>query len=1753
MTEFGAEPIAIIGMSARVPGAGDLSQFWRNLVDGVESVTVFTREEQLAQGVTEAELANLSFVPAMHVLQGMEDFDAAFFGMTAREAELADPQQRLFLEQSHAALVDAGYDPERYDGEIGVYGGAGPSQYQWLNLRTNPRIANGAGDLGLSVGNNPDYVATTVSYRLNLRGPSLTVATACSTSLVAVHLACEALRGGECDMALAGGVCVELPHHRGYAAMDGYTSPSGHVRPFDAGADGTMWGSGVGVVTLKRLDDAIADGDQIRAVILGNAINNDGTSKIGFSAPSVQGQAEVIAQALGVAGVDPRTIGYVEAHGTGTALGDPIELSALTAVYGRDQEETGWCGVGSVKSNLGHLSQASGVVGLIKTVLSMEHGLIPPSINYERPNPAIDFDSSPFYVVSSLTKWEGQGPKRAAVSSFGIGGTNAHVVLQEAPPVAPVPRPLRPELLQLSARTPEALETMRSALAERLEREPDLALADVAFTLRSGRKAYPHRLAVLADDAHALNDRKRCHTGTAADPAPSVAFLFSGQGAQYAGMGAAPYAAEPVFAAAVDRCAELLLPELGEDIRPLIFGTDDDPLRQTRLAQPALFTVEYALATLWQEWGVRPSAMIGHSIGEYVAATLAGVFSLPDALRLVAARGRLMQSMPPGSMLAVQRDAGFVASVLPEGLSIATVNGPGTCVVAGPAEAVEAFAERLRADKVRSTPLRTSHAFHSVMMEPILEEFTALVAAVPRRAPEAAFLSNVTGQWITAEQAVDPAYWARHLREPVLFGDCVATLLAEGSWALLECGPGKQLSSLARMQLRDAIAEGALAPMASLPGPSEQTGDLPTLYGSAARLWVAGVPVELGGAGRRVSLPGYPYERKRHFVEPGAGAPMAAAVAPARTIDDWFEVPVWHQVPATPAGESVERCVAFVAGPRGARLCAALRAAGAEVVEVRPGERFAPAEGGYTLRPGARDDYDALVAALSAPEGSEPGPLPRVLHAWALEGEPAGTDVEAAERAQEHGLFSLLLLVQALAAAQVAEGVRIDVLTEGTEDVLGGDLTRPEHATVAGITRVAPLEIAGLTVGHLDLDRATPDADVLAELRRPAREEVVALRAGRRWQRRVEPVAVPAGPVTGLREGGRYLITGGMGGIGITLAEEFGTRFRARLVLLGRTGLPPREEWDRPGDGRTARAVAAIRRIEAAGGQVTITAADVTDPVRLRAVMAEVVAAYGGLDGIVHAAGLPGGGMAEVKELDQARAVLAPKLAGTLALWQAVEGQDLDFVALCSSVTSLTGGFGQVDYCAANAFLDAYARSARGPRVLSLNWGAWREVGMAAEARGEAAAEPLEHPVLRTRSGHLAKGLISAETHWVLDEHRIGQTPVLPATAQLECARAAFAACVPAPGEGYAVELSDVVFTEPLAVREGSRSEVVVSIGGDGRFEVAADGRTRTAGSAAWVRPETAAKVDPALLRDRMRPAVPADEGGAGEGRVSALTFGPHWREPEQTWRGDGEELALVTATHPGEEGQWVLHPALLDVATSFSTARGNGAYLPLSYGRLVVRAPLPARFLSHLRHRSSGEEIVAVDLTLLDESGTVLAEIEEFTLRRVDPGALALNGGAAAPTGSGIGPAEGVEAFHRVLAAGLGPQVVISATALAEVAERERRPVEVAAAEPVERDTPYHAPEGALALTLARIWGEVLGVANVGADDDFFDLGGNSLVAVQLIAQVRATLGVKLPMRTLFEAPTVEQMAARVEQLTGGPGPAPEPAPAAIPRLSRR
>jgi len=743
---WGWDDIAIIGMSGRFPGARDLAEYWDNLAGGVESITAFTPEELAASGVDLAAFDNPFFVPKGSVVEGADRFDANFFGYSPREAESLDPQQRLFLETAWLALEDAGYDPQAFPGLVGVYGGCAMSTYLHL-LEANPEFMALLGYLQVYIGNDKDYLTTHVSYKLNLRGPSFSIQTACSTSLLAVAVAADHLLSGQCDMALAGGVCIRAPQELGYYhEPGGIFSPDGRCRVFDADAAGVVFGNGVGVVVLKRLADALADGDAIDAVVRGWAVNNDGAGKASYAAPSLAGQAAVIREAQRRAGIEPETVTYVECHGTGTAVGDPIEIAALTEAFATDRRQ--FCAVGSVKTNVGHLDPAAGVASLVKTVLALRHRQIPPSLHCDTPNPEIDFAASPFFVNQELTEWAGgDGPRRAGVSGFGIGGTNVHLLLEEAPEPPALPDGRDDHLVVLSARNRPALETMTANLARHLRDHPELTVADVAWTTQAGRRALPQRWATVCRDVDDLletldgNDPRRVLEGTAGAGGRPVAFMFSGQGTQHVDMARGLYKGMPAFRKALDACADALAPHLDLDLRKLLFPPKRKAraataqLTRTELAQPALFAVEYALARLWADLGVEPAAMAGHSIGEYVAACLAGVFSLDDALAVVAARGRLMQALPEGSMLAVPLGADDLAPWLGDDLDLAAANEAALAVASGPTPAIEALAGRLAADGIEGRVLHTSHAFHSRMMEPMLDEFAGVVAAVERHEP----------------------------------------------------------------------------------------------------------------------------------------------------------------------------------------------------------------------------------------------------------------------------------------------------------------------------------------------------------------------------------------------------------------------------------------------------------------------------------------------------------------------------------------------------------------------------------------------------------------------------------------------------------------------------------------------------------------------------------------------------------------------------------------------------------------------------------------------------------------------------------------------------------------------------------------------------------------------------------------------------------------------------------------------------------
>ncbi|MHC5613932.1 MAG: type I polyketide synthase [Nostoc sp.] len=1346
--------IAVIGMAGRFPGAKSTDEFWQNLSQGRESISFFTDEELLSEGVDPTLLRNPHYVKAGSGLSDIEMFDAQFFGFTPSEAEVMDPQHRLFLECAWEALENAGYDPETYEEFIGVYAGSNLSTYLLNNLISNHDLLKSLSGTIIITGNEKDHIPTRVSYKLNLKGPSLNVSTACSTSLVAVHLACQGLLSYQCDMALSGGIAVRVPQNKGYLYQeDGMTSPDGHCRTFDAKAQGTVFGNGMGIVVLKRLEEALANGDCIYAVIKGSAINNDGSLKVGYTAPSVDGQAAVIAEAQAIAEFTPETITYVECHGTGTVMGDPIEVRALKKVFSAGTNKKRFCAIGSVKTNIGHLDRASGVASLIKTVLALKHKQIPPSLHFEQPNPEIDFANSPFYVNTTLSEWKTNGtPRRAGVSSFGFGGTNAHVILEEAPVVEPS-GPARPwQLLLLSAKTSTALETATANLATHLKQHPDLILADVAYTLGIGRRAFDYRRMLVCETIEdavktlSPQDPQRVFTHYQKPCNRSVVFMFPGQGTQYVEMGRELYQSEPIFREQVDKCCELLKFHLTIDLRSVLYPSKEEiqeatqHLKQTHITQPALFVIEYSLAQLWIAWGVCPEAMIGHSIGEYVAACLAGVFSLEDALALVAARGQLMQQMPAGDMLAVSLPEKEVQSLLGEELALAAINGSSLCVVSGPRSAIDELQNQLTQQAVDCHRLHTSAAFHSQMMDPIIQRFLDRVKKINLKPPQIPFVSNVTGTWIAATEATNPSYWARHLRQTVRFAEGVALLLQKPEQILLEVGPGRTLTTLARQHIEQDEQQIVLS---SLRHPKEQQSDVAFLLNTLSQLWLTGVEINWSGfyanqRRYRTPLPVYSFDRQRYWIEPQpSAAPVTTfpeALHKQLNLADWFYIPVWKKSqPLEPVENAelvkqkscwlvfVDRCDV------GSLLVKRLQQQSQYVITVIEGEQFTKLhEYAYSINPQQRDDYDALFQALI-----EQDLTPQIIaHFWGITANnqtPSG--IESFETNQYFGFYSLLFLAQAVGQQEITDPLEMLVVTNNIHDVTGDESLCPEKATVIGSCKVISQEYPNIICRSIDvvlpqLERQKQKLidQLVAEVTIQPTDLIIAYREHHRWVQTFEAVHLEeaiAGK-TRLRQKGVYLITGGLGGIGLELAKYLAQTVQAKLVLVGRSGLPKKDEWEQwlathDDQDSVSIKIKKVQTLEELGASVLVKSADVADLQQMQSVIVQVSEDFGEIHGVIHAAGIAGGGIIQLKTPQAAASVMASKVKGTLVLDAIFRDVKLDFLVICSSDSSILGGLGQVDYCAANVFLDCFAHrsySRQGSFTVSINWSGWRDMGM---------------------------------------------------------------------------------------------------------------------------------------------------------------------------------------------------------------------------------------------------------------------------------------------------------------------------------------------------------------------------------------------------------------------------------------------------------
>ncbi|MBB3977043.1 amino acid adenylation domain-containing protein [Rhizobium azooxidifex] len=1729
--------IAIIGRAGRFPSARNVGEFWSMLSEGRSAAQRLGEAELIAAGVSRKALADPAYVRVAHVLPDMECFDAGFFGFSPREAAILDPQHRHFLECGWEALEDAGYVPERFDGRIGVFAGSGMQAYLPFNLLSNPALVE---EIGLFLlrhnGNDKDFLPTRLSYLLNLTGPSIAVQTACSTSLVAVHTAIGSLLNMECDMAIAGGVTIELPHRTGYRYAEGeILSSDGLCRAFDDDSRGTVFGSGAALVVLRRYEDALADGDDIKAVILASAVNNDGAGKASYLAPSVDGQAEAAAEALALAGVEARSLSYIETHGTGTPIGDPIELAALQQVYGA--APAGSIGIGSVKTNIGHLDTAAGAASLIKVVEAMRHGHLPASLHFRKPNSRFDFAASPFRVVADGREWpSSNGPRRAAVNSLGVGGTNAHMIVEEAPPRPQANAAAEWRFFPFSARNEAALERLRERWKSHSDGEvPEMA--DIAFTLRQGRRHFAERFAIAArtdDDLKGALAAKatplRRH-GRARSKPPRIIFMFPGGGAQYPGAGAGMMASSPVFAAAVDQCFAMLPDTAPSDLRQVMFGArlNDEGARvklsRSSYAIPALFILEYAYCRLWESWGIRPDAIVAHSAGEYAGALAAGVLELADALKIVTLRGQVMEQAPAGAMTAVPLGEMRVRELIGEGLDIAAINTAHSTIVSGPVAGIEALEAQLAGSEHEARRVHIDVAAHSRQLDDQLEQFRDGLEGISFRQPTVPMVSSLRGSWADGQDFVSADYWVRHLRHTVRFADAVAAVLEAPDSVVIEVGPGQTVGPLV------AAATTKNAPLAILPSaprPRDGEDEMGVAVAALGGLWANGVELDAdrlpGRSGRRVSLPTYPFEKERHWIEPGRGkatqaerdtAPLLVRIAdPA----DWVEVLEWTERPRSGSAADLGGDWLVLAGSDAfsEAVLAKLDAAGARMTVLRAGDGFAAAPGGFVLRPDAPEDFEALAAAL-------PSVPRRVLYLWGAD--PALSD---------HVFGASYLLARFLQQADPEPGTRLVLVSSGAASMPGSGAERPELAALLGVVRVAPREIAGLSASLADVE-PDPDPSVVAALLAEAagsdEADHVALRGKRRFVRTRVRVPAPAsadlpGDLPGrLRKGGVYLITGGTGGIGRQLALWLARSAGARLALLS----------------RSATDDAVLRgEIEAEGGAVVFLQADVADEAAMAEAIETVRSRFGALHGVIHAAGILDDAPLSTQPLAAATAVMRPKLAGAMVLNRLLPEGSIDLFAMISSSSVVIGGAGQTGYAAANAALEALA-AARGDG-LSIAWGAWRDIGMAARAygAGEAGAgDPLlglrhDEPGGRIRF----ETVIDPEGDWRVSEHVVAGQPVLCGTAYVELAQAAAEAVM---GAGL-FELSALSFALPM-IFDGMPRRVIIRLQPQGkgydlsiestigaervlvehvRLQVVAAGPSGT---------HLSGSLDTSLH------GATALQGGRAP-QQDVIAFGPRWNCIEALRAGDGVAEGDFRLARPfeGDLRTHPLHPALMDMAMTVGLAaldrREGRLWVPMSIGRIRVFGPLPAAIASRAV-RVGGEpgRFVSFDVAVFDREGRVVALLENLSMREVERDGFA--GSASQPglttqlMATGIRACEAQDLFARVFAHP-GRQLIVSPVSLDHV--------RLALAE-VAAPSPAHAARQGgggqisdpVTAQLSAIWTEILGVSNVGLDDDFFALGGHSLNAVRMFARMRKEFGVALPLATLFQASRLGDLAALV------------------------
>lgn len=1825
--------IAIVGMACRLPGAKNINEYWNNLVNGLETLSTFTDEELIASGVDPAVFKQPNYIRNRGIIDGAEFFDAEFFGYTPREAELMDPQQRVFLECAWHALEDAGCDPYNTRERIGVFGGTG-TPLHLVDAMNNSWVKKNASGASIVTSNDKDYVTTRVSYKLNLTGPSVDVQSACSTSLVAAVTGITSLTNYQSDLIIAGGATIELPEKHGYLYQaGGMESADGHCHTFDKDANGTVFSRGCGVVILKRLEDALRDGNNIYAVILGGAINNDGNKKVGFTAPSVEGQVELITEALAIADISADTITYVEAHGTATPIGDPIEVTSLSESFRKYTQRKQYCAIGSVKTNIGHCDIASGAAGLIKTALCLKYRMIPASLHFKEPNPKIDFPNSPFFVNTELREWKSENgtPLRALVNAFGVGGTNACLILEEPPVVETDKNDLVCDLMLFSGRSMDAVISAQKDVKAFLESNTNSDPHAIAYTSRYGRHHFLNRTALPFRDKEELLAQlgsRTANTMKTGDRRPLV-FMFPGQGNQYVNMGLPLYQTQEVYRKTIDECAEILQSELGFDIRSVLYPTHEGDaetakkINETYVTQPALFIVSYAQAQLLMSLGMKPDMLIGHSVGEYVAATISGVFSLKDALKAVARRGRLVQDLPGGAMLAVLLTEEQLSPILPNDLEVAVVNSPGLCVVSGPVESIDKFAEELSKTKTFNKKIPTSHAFHSAMMEPCLPAFAEFFKEIRLAAPGIPIASTVTGKWMTEVESTNPDFWVKHVRKTVRFADAAKLCLDSNPAVFIESGPGQSLESAVKRQL---AKDNPHAVLSTIPAIDNKAEPLNYYYSALGQIWSNGdyfdwtlfdkSPQQL------VSYPGYPYERKPYLIDfsKKEGGKTKSANNKKEDLNQWFYIPGWKRsappkrVPANGMAATDNQidkpCWMLFTDDAG--LCfetaRQLRESSNIVFEVRQGSDFHRNGNEFRIDPQSKEDYLKLFKILK----SESWNPTHIIHAWNYSNLP-GTGHLSPENAEQLGLncfYGPMYLEQALISEGFVKNQFLLFVVNHLYNVTGEDVIAPEKALLAGparvigqehtgiISRLADLPAIGMNGGAVGLASALIDECCLS-----ADDTIVAYRHGYRWiEDYTQVIPLNENTSANFTQGGVYLITGGVSGVGMELAKSIAREVNPVLVLTHRSPLPPREEWKelaplKSPDNPAATRVADIMELESMGATVVLAQLDAADNEGTKKLVAAVEKQHGPVRGVLHSAGLPGAGVIALKDKEQADLVLKSKLHGTLILHDIFKERKLDFFFLFSSVSSIFGEAARIDYCGSNSFMDSFAQYRKhktGDNTVSINWGQWGVVGMAAnwEKTKAVKKQMLQSGKAISQAGTRSDFAmeiqsvtddqivcivdIHPEKDWILSSHRLSGKPAFIGISAVEILNRYIAI---AHKEGN-LDVQNLNFVTPLIFDAGVVRKIRLTLKpSDGltAFRISSKEEKGDSAREIWMdhvkgefrivqqTQDEMIRVDDLIQRIAIKESTSPhflellnDEG------KPVLKYDNRWDCKKRTLYNGTEFLAEIRLREEFLEDlrYFQVHPAMMDVATSCCIQLVDAnLYLPYAYRDIRIHHPLPSHFWAYLKLSADWkieDEEMPFEVKIISPDNKVILSIGKVSFKR-----LKQTLGAAKPPDheelplkpqssayyagkNDILPEEGVEVFKKLISFNLFPQVVVSTTDLnqdiieerpsykkKEKQEKEEEKHESSSTyERPQLTTPYEAPTNEIEITVTGIWQGILGIDKIGINDTFMELGGNSLLAIQTISNIADEFDLELQPAIFFENPTVKSLSERIVEM---------------------